>query len=84
MSLRSFGPDRYRFTESAPEGSPRNVWRTTIDAVDRSDGRVRVQLGTPLPIAVEVTPAGFDALATEPDGEVWASVKASEIVVQPA
>ncbi|MGB1644197.1 MAG: hypothetical protein ACPHES_03760 [Ilumatobacteraceae bacterium] len=43
-----------------------------------------MQLGTPLPIAVEVTPAGFDALATEPDGEVWASVKASEIVVQPA
>ncbi len=67
-----------------PEGSPRNVWQTTIDAVDRSDGRVRVQLGTPLPIAVEVTPAGFDALATEQDGEVWASVKASEIVVQPA
>lgn len=67
-----------------PEGSPRNVWSTSIDAVDRTSDRVRVQLGAPLQIAVEVTPAGFEALATDIGEELWASVKASEIAVHPA
>jgi molybdate transport system ATP-binding protein len=67
-----------------PEGSPRNVWNTAIAAVDRTSDRVRVQLGAPLHIAVEVTPAGFEALATGVGEELWASVKASEIAVHPA
>jgi molybdopterin-binding protein len=43
-----------------------------------------VQLGAPLNIAVEVTPAGFDALHTEVGADLWASVKASEVAVHPA
>ena len=69
---------------SRPEGSPRNVWRTSITTVDRTSDRVRVQLGAPLHIAVEVTPAGFEALLTDTGEELWASVKASEIAVHPA
>lgn len=69
---------------SRPEGSPRNVWSTSIEAVDRTADRVRVQLGLPLRIAVEVTPAGFEALAADVGESVWASVKASEIAVHPA
>ena len=67
-----------------PEGSPRNVWSTSIEAVDRTSDRVRVQLGAPLQIAVEVTPAGFEALAIDVGEDLWASVKASEIAVHPA
>jgi len=64
-----------------PEGSPRNVWSTTIDTVDVSHGRVRVRVGAPLALAVELTSGGFDSLEAEPGDEVWASIKASEIAV---
>lgn len=64
-----------------PEGSPRNVWRAEISGVDTSDGRVRVRLAPPLDLVVEVTAAGYAALGAEPGQSVWASVKASEIVV---
>ena len=64
-----------------PEGTPRNVWATTVEGVDTSDGRVRVRLGAPLRLVVEVTGAGFGALDVGVGGRVWASVKASEIDV---
>jgi molybdate transport system ATP-binding protein len=64
-----------------PEGSPRNVWETTVAGVDTSDGRVRVRLDAPYPLVVEVTGAGFASLDAEPGGAVWASVKASEITL---
>lgn len=64
-----------------PEGSPRNVWQTTVAAVESADGRVRVRLGEPLDLVVEVTTAGFAALGVEVGDPVWASVKASEIDV---
>lgn len=64
-----------------PEGSPRNVWSTSVVGVDVSDGRVRVRLGGPFEFVVEVTAAGFAALGVEPGDRVWASVKASEVAV---
>lgn len=64
-----------------PEGSPRNVWRTTVVAVEQSDARVRVRLGEPMTLVVEVTAAGFAALGVLAGDAVWASVKASEIGV---
>ena len=67
-----------------PEGSPRNVWEARIDGIDRATDRVRVRLGAPLPLAVEVTPAGLDALDVRAGDTVWASVKASEISVNEA
>jgi molybdate transport system ATP-binding protein len=68
---------------SRPEGSPRNVWRTTIGGVDRFHERVRLRLGPELPLVVEITEAGLAALAAGPGDEVWASVKATEITVVP-
>jgi molybdopterin-binding protein len=49
--------------------------------VESADGRVRVRLGEPLDLVVEVTTAGFAALGIEVGEPVWASVKASEIGV---
>ena len=66
---------------SRPEGSPRNVWSTRIDMVERAADRVRVRLGMPLPLVVEVTEAGLGALGAGIGDEVWAAVKASEITV---
>jgi molybdate transport system ATP-binding protein len=67
-----------------PDGSPRNVWSTTIASVDLAFDRVRLTLGAPHPIAVELTTAGFAALRCDVGDEIWASVKATEITTYPA
>ncbi len=79
MSPRSISLHR-----DEPEGSPRNVWRTDIGGVERTLDRVRVRLGDPLPLVVEVTEAGLAALDLGVGDPVWASVKASEITAEPA
>jgi molybdate transport system ATP-binding protein len=62
-----------------PDGSPRNVWRTTVVDIDHHFERVRLTLGDPLPLSAEVTTAGLAALDVRPGDAVWASVKATEI-----
>jgi molybdate transport system ATP-binding protein len=64
-----------------PEGSARNVWRASVEAVERGEGRVRVRLGGVMGLVAEVTDAGFVSLDVGVGDAVWASVKASEIGV---
>jgi molybdate transport system ATP-binding protein len=66
-----------------PEGSPRNVWPTTVASIERPDDRVRVQLGSPLPLSVEITPDGARALDLVEGMAIWAAVKATEVAVEP-
>jgi molybdate transport system ATP-binding protein len=66
-----------------PEGSPRNRWQTHIDGFDQLDDRVRVRLGGQLPLVAEITPASVAELGLVEGGEVWASVKATEIDAYP-
>ncbi|MGH8986184.1 MAG: ABC transporter ATP-binding protein [Acidimicrobiia bacterium] len=68
----------------APEGSPRNVWETRVDGVDDEGERMRVQLGPPIPMVAEVTPAAAHELTLGTGVPVWASVKATEVAVYPA
>ena len=71
----------YRHT---PEGTPRNVWRGSVDRLDREGDRVRVRVnGTPA-IVAEITTAAVSALHLDAGGEVWVSVKATEITTYPA
>ena len=65
-----------------PEGSPRNVWETTIVRIEHFGDRVRLQTGEPLSLTVEVTPAAVEALSLTGDSHVWVSVKATEIGVE--
>ncbi|MCU1450888.1 MAG: transporter ATP-binding protein [Acidimicrobiales bacterium] len=67
-----------------PEGTPRNVWRTTADAVEPAADRARVQLGGPVALVAEVTAAAVEELALMEGGEVWATVKATEVSVYDA
>jgi molybdate transport system ATP-binding protein len=83
-SLASISPTAIALHRRQPEGSPRNVWPMEVLDVDRLGDRVRVRLGGPLPLVAELTPAGLAVLELGPDARVWASLKASEIVVQPA
>jgi len=64
-----------------PDGSPRNVWRAPVLAVEPLLDRVRVQLGGALPIVAEVTPAAVAELGLREGTEVWVAVKATEIGV---
>ena len=67
-----------------PEGTPRNVWRARVEELDRDGARVRVRTSGPLPMVAEVTPAAVAALALDTGGEVWVSIKATEITTYPA
>lgn len=67
-----------------PDGSPRNVWPGTVEVLDVIGDRVRVQVHGPQPLLAEVTPAAVAALGLDDGGDVWAAVKASEVVVYPA
>jgi len=67
-----------------PVGSPRNVWPGRADSIEVAGDRVRVEIAGPVPLVAEVTPAAVTALRLDDGGPVWASVKATEVVVYPA
>jgi molybdate transport system ATP-binding protein len=64
-----------------PTGTPRNVWRGSASTLDLLGDRVRVKVDGEIPIVAEVTPAAVAALHLDEGGEVWVSVKATEIQV---
>jgi molybdate transport system ATP-binding protein len=67
-----------------PDGSPRNVWPGRAEALEVAGDRVRVEVAGPVPLVAEVTPAAVVALRLDDGGPVWASVKATEVVIYPA
>jgi molybdate transport system ATP-binding protein len=68
----------------APEGTPRNVWAGTAEALEVVGDRVRVRVSGQVPIVAEVTPAAASELRLADGGPVWAAVKATEVSVYPA
>lgn len=65
-----------------PEGSARNVWPATVEALELAGAAVRVRLGGGGPdLVAEVTEAAVGELGLSPGLEVWASVKATEVQV---
>ncbi len=77
-------PHAVALYRTAPDGSPRNVWRLTVTDIDRHDDRIRVRLDGGVPLVAEITTGALDALGLLPGDEVWASVKATEITTYPA
>jgi molybdate transport system ATP-binding protein len=67
-----------------PEGSPRNVLRGAIVAADDEGTRVRVRVALPFPLVAEVTRAAAAELELDRGGEVWVTVKATEITTYSA
>jgi molybdate transport system ATP-binding protein len=66
-----------------PEGSPRNSWKTTVDLVEHLGERARLKTGDPLMLAVEVTDEAARSLNLVEGTQVWISIKATEITVEP-
>lgn len=77
-------PNAVALHAEEPHGSPRNSWSTRVRAVEPLGDVVRVMLDDPLPLSVDITPGARTALALGPGSPVWASVKATEIAVNPA
>jgi molybdate transport system ATP-binding protein len=62
-----------------PDGSPRNTWQATVDALDVHDDQVRVHLDGPIPIVAQITAASLAELAITEGSALWVAVKATEI-----
>lgn len=81
--LLTIPPTAVSVHRNQPEGSPRNTWATVVERVEPLGDRVRLAVGAPLPLTVEVTRDARGALALEPGVAVWVAVKATEIGVEP-
>ena len=66
-----------------PEGSPRNTWKTSIDLLEHLGDRVRLRVGAPLPLTAEITEMATKSLQLAEGVQVWVSIKATEIGVEP-
>lgn len=77
-------PRAVALLHAKPEGTPRNVWRGPIDEIDVEGPIARIRVGTTPSIVAEVTVVAVVALGLAPGEDVWATVKATEIVLYPA
>ncbi|WP_433324728.1 ABC transporter ATP-binding protein [Spirillospora sp. CA-294931] len=81
----AFAPSAVALYRTRPDGSPRNVWRAAVSAIERQGDRVRVQLdGSGITAAADVTPGAVAELQLAEGSEVWAAVKAAETHAYPA
>ena len=80
----AFRPAAVALYPNPPEGSPRNVWASTVRSVQRHGDNLRVQLDGPVTAAADITPAAAAQLRLVPGSRVWAAVKAAETRVYPA
>jgi molybdate transport system ATP-binding protein len=74
-------PQAIALHAAQPHGSPRNCWLTTVTDIDTYGDRVRVRVGAPIPLVAEITPGAMADLGLRIGGEVWVSVKATEVTV---
>jgi molybdate transport system ATP-binding protein len=77
--LVSIHPRAVALFPNKPEGTPRNTWQATIDALDIHDDQVRVHLDGPIPIVAQITAAALADLALIEGSTLWVAVKATEI-----
>lgn len=83
-AFAAFSPSAVSVFAERPAGSPRNVWPGVVKAVTAHGDAVRLQIAGPVALLADITPAALSALALHPGSSIWASVKATEIVVYPA
>ena len=80
----AFPPSAVALYRTRPDGTPRNLWPVRVAGVESRGDYVRVDLGGPLDVAADITPAALADLALTAGSEVWAAVKATETHAYPA
>jgi len=68
---------------TAPGGSPRNSWSTTVERLEHLGSRARLQTGGPVPLTAELTEAALLDLGIQPGAAIWVAIKATEVSVEP-
>ena len=81
--LATIHPRAIALHRERPSGSPRNVWRTTAEAVEPLGDITRVLLGAPLRLTADITPGAAHELLIRPGTALWVSVKATEVDLAP-
>jgi molybdate transport system ATP-binding protein len=81
--LVTIHPNAVSVFKERPEGSPRNVWITRVQLVEDLGERVRLLTSDPLHLTVEISEHASEELGLRPGSEVWLSLKATEVGVQP-
>ena len=74
-------PESVALYLTRPDGSPRNVWPARVSGATPHGATVRCELDGEVPLIADVTAASFAQLGLAPGSAVWATVKASEVVV---
>jgi len=82
--LITIHPTAIALHRERPSGSPRNAWETTIANVEPLGDTTRIVLADPLPLGVDITPGATRALNLRPGQAIWASVKATEVLISPS
>ncbi|RKS08278.1 molybdate transport system ATP-binding protein [Nocardiopsis sp. Huas11] len=82
-ALVAFPPRAVALYPEHPHGSTRNVWRSTVDGIERFGDQVRVRLAGPPALVADITPAALADLGLAHGDTVWAGVKASEVECYP-
>lgn len=82
--IATIHPRAVALYRSRPDGTPRNVWRAAVAAIESVGDRVRVRVEGPVPLVAEVTQQAVAELGLARGGDVWVAVKATEVVVYPA
>ena len=83
-SLAVLHPRAIALFPEQPSGSPRNVWKSEVAAIEATGDRLRVRFEAPLPVVAELTPAAIEELQVRPGRSLWLAVKATEIQTYPA
>ena len=83
-AFAAFRPNAVTLHRSAPEGSARNVWIGQVAELHPAGDRARIRIAGPVQLVAEVTAASVAELALADGGQVWASVKATDIDVYQA
>jgi len=77
-------PQAITLHANKPEGSARNVWKSTVMGIETHHDQVRVGLSGPPELTAAVTHAALAELKLVPGQQVWMSLKATDIAVHPA
>ncbi|MEK9809842.1 MAG: ABC transporter ATP-binding protein [Candidatus Nanopelagicales bacterium] len=77
-------PEAISLHRHRPEGSARNIWPGRITSLEARGDLVRVEVDSSPALAAIVTPGAIAELGLHEGGDVWLSVKATDLDVYPA
>lgn len=83
-ALATLRPAAITVALTAPQTSARNVWASTIRALETMPNGIRVRADVgPISLAADVTAASAAAMGLRPAMPVWLAAKAQEVTITP-